>query len=84
MHVPEGGCASHVSVQNPGHPPKPLWNRLAWEGKFWVSTSIQHLEDRPSQQGVEAVEGKPTMTRSHILSLVIQLSVVLLSSPLYR
>ena len=36
------------------------------------------------QQGVEVVEGKPTMTRNNILSLVIQLSMVSLLSPLYR
>ena len=47
MYVPEAGCASQVSAQDLGHPPKPPWNRIAWEGEFWVSTSIQHLEDRP-------------------------------------
>ena len=82
MHVPEAGCASQVSAQDPGHPPKPPWNGLAWEGEFWVSTSIQHLEDRSPSR--EVWWKKPTMTKNNILSLMIQLSMVSLLSPLYR
>lgn len=56
---------------------------IAWEGSPGFLPVFNTWKTDP-QQGVEVVEGKPTMTRNNILSLVIQLSMVSLLSPLYR
>ena len=58
---------------------------IGWLGRGVLSFHQYSTPGRQTpQQGVEVVEGKPIMTRNNILSLMIQVSMVSLLSPLYR